>query len=76
MRPSGRKASAQGCSSPLATVVTVTFVSPLGATCGASWQAPVPAAANSNGYRLRETIFRILVVIAASFQAAVTRVMM
>src|SRR5262245_34189998 len=61
MRPSGRKASDQGCSRPLATVVTSTFVSPLGGTCGASWQAPVPAAASSTTSNPRDVMSEVLI---------------
>src|SRR5262245_15760242 len=56
MRPSGRKAIDQGCSSPVATRVTSIFVSPLGATCGASWQAAAPATASSTANNPRQVM--------------------
>src|SRR5688572_11804873 len=62
MRPSGRNASDHGCSSPRATVVTPTFVSPLGATRGASWQAPAAAAAARTGNSVRDSIADALIV--------------
>src|SRR5262245_50414802 len=56
MRPSGRKAIDQGCSSPEATRVTSILVSPLGGTCGASWQAAVPATASSTASNPRDVM--------------------
>ena len=61
-----------------ATVVTATLVSPLGATWGASWQAPGPATTSSAGSRLREIIRDTLESMPGflAVQPALTRVMM
>ena len=57
-------------------VVTETSVSPLGATCGASWQAPAAATATSTGNSEREIMVAVLILDSPSVQPAATRVMM